>query len=69
LKLLLVDSGVKSGKAGPYVLKVSMVDKWSLNDELIPLDVLERARVNTPYLKLSVTKPEAKEAKDGNGSD
>ena len=63
IKKLLLDKGVKSGKAGPYVIKITQHTTTSLDEEMIPADVIQQAKRETKYEKLTIQRPKEKVTK------
>lgn len=60
---LLLEKGVKSGKAGPYIIKLTQHTTTSLDEEMIPADVIQQAKRETRYERLTIHKPKEKVTK------
>jgi hypothetical protein len=56
-------AGLRGGRAGPYVIRLDLQDHWSVDQEQIPPEILERTRRNKPSLTLRITKPTPKPEK------
>ena len=63
IKQLLLDKHAKVGRAGPYVVALSLRKKARLDEHLIPTQVLEQAKIETAFEVLTIRKP--KEASNG----
>ena len=63
IKQLLLDKHAKGGRAGPYIVALSLRKKARLDEHLIPPQVLEQAKIETAFEVLTIRKP--KEASNG----
>jgi hypothetical protein len=59
----LAERGVRGGRAGPYLVTLELRERKGWDEEQIPPDVAERARIINKYEVLTIRKPKPKEGK------
>lgn len=56
IKKLLKDKGIQGGHAGPYIAKISLLTRKTIDSDKIPKDILPEIQKVTQYEKLTIRK-------------